>query len=164
MGVHTNYPYSEETLKAVKADLSKCRIPARFVQWDDWWMESKGDRLGITSWTPKKSVFPSCFTDWLDLPLSLCAPMYSSKNDWTDRYHFKNDLNGNPTAIPLDQAFYQDLFHNGTTIGMKMFEQDFLCSQGIGGTGLTNTDVDTGKLWMEDMDMHQRQEQHCSFA
>jgi hypothetical protein len=152
MGVHTNYSNSEEALKAVKSDLAKRRIPIRCMQWDDWWMESKGDRPGITSWTPKMSVFPSGFTDWLDMPLSLYAPMYSSENDWTDRYHFKKDPNGNPTAIPLDPAFYPDLFHNGTKIGMKMFEQDFLCSYGIGGTGLTNTDVDTGKLWMEHMD------------
>jgi len=47
-----------------------------------------------------------------------------------------------------------DLFKNGTTIGMKMFEQDFLCSLpwGIGGTSLTNQDVETGKNWFFYMD------------
>mmetsp|Transcript_435 Transcript_435/g.476 ORF Transcript_435/g.476 Transcript_435/m.476 type:complete len:801 (+) Transcript_435:113-2515(+) len=151
-GIHTNFSNPEAMLRGAKADFEKRDIPVRYFQWDDWWMESKGDHPGIMSWAPKPDVFPSGFTDWLGAPLVLYAPMYAADNDWTTHYHFKNDPDGKKSSIPLDPNFYRDLFQNGTRIGMKMFEQDFLCEQGYGGTGLTKTDVISGKLWMEQMD------------
>lgn len=46
-------------------------------------------------------------------------------------------------AIPLDPNFYTDMFKNGTKIGQRMFEQDFLCTYNTGtktsGSGYTST-------------------------
>lgn len=146
-----HYNNQEEALKGVKADLIQRQIPVRYFQWDDYWMESKNDIPGITSWTPLPEVFPSGFTDWLQMPLSLYAPMYYKENVWSHDYHWKIDDMKNESAIPLDPNFYKDLFANGTKIGMKMFEQDFLCSINT-DTALTNNDVDSGATWMQHMD------------
>lgn len=114
-------------------------------------MQSKGDVPGMTSWTPLPSVFPSGFTDWLGEPLSLYAPMYAKENVWAQDYTWKVDEIRGKSAIPLDPRFYKDLFANGTKIGMKMFEQDFLCTTNS-ETSLTNSDVHSGRRWAEQMD------------
>ncbi len=145
---HTNYSNAEEALVAVKYDLLRRNIPVRYFQWDDWWMESEGDRPGILSWIPKPEVFPSGFANWLNMSLSLYAPEYSARNRWTKMYDWKID---GETAIPLDDKFYKDLFLNGSKIGMKMFEQDFLCSINS-ETNLTSSDVTSGNAWMMGMD------------
>lgn len=146
-GAHVNYENMQDALLDVKRTMRIAKIPIRYIQWDDWWMESKGDHPGMLSWTPKPQVFPSGFTDWLKIPLALYAPEYSAENVWIHDYRWKT---AGKTSIPLDARFYRDLFQNGTDIGMKLFEQDFLCS--IGPTGLTNTDVDSGSNWLSWMD------------
>ncbi|CAB9513155.1 expressed unknown protein [Seminavis robusta] len=152
-GAHQpEYANMEEALLGVKNGFRQQGIPIRYIQWDDWWMESKGDLPGMLSWTPKKDVFPSGFTNWLDMPLSMYAPGYSGENIWIDQYKWKTVKTGHgDMSIPLDPKFYLDLFQNGTKIGMKLFEQDFLCSQGIGRTNLTRTDVDSGRMWLSQM-------------
>lgn len=159
---HPGFNDSEQALKAVKQDLNKREIPVRYFQWDDWWMESDGDTPGMTSWTPKQTVFPSGFTDWLGTPLSMYAPMYSARNVWINDYTWKHDVGtsavgGSPadspaSVIPLDPAFYLDLFRNGSKIGMKMFEQDFLCTTNS-ETSLTNNDITSGHAWMQGMNL-----------
>jgi len=148
---HTNFSTAEDALKAVKADLGRRDIPVRYFQWDDWWMESEGDQPGILSWQPNPQIFPSGFTDWLGEPLSMYAPMYSKDNVWNTSYTWKLDPAGGRSAIPLDPHFYHDLFTNGTKIGQKMFEQDFMCTYN-GDTGLTNSDVSSGMEWVANMD------------
>ena len=152
--VKPGFDNGEDALKAVKADLIKRNIPARYFQWDDWWMESQGDVPGMTSWTPQGDQFPSGFTNWLNETLSMYAPMYSAENVWNETYKWKVDPRGRPghqSSLPLDPQFYQDLFANGTSIGMKMFEQDFLCSTNT-ATLLTNSDLTSGDQWMANMD------------
>eukprot|EP00035_Acanthoeca_spectabilis_P036154 m.38040 g.38040 ORF g.38040 m.38040 type:complete len:863 (-) comp7769_c0_seq1:47-2635(-) len=146
----SGFSNAEAALKAVKTDLKQRNIPLRYFQWDDWWMESNGDVPGMTSWTPIPTKFPSGFTDWLGSPLSLYAPMYAANNDWVSAYEWKIDALHNRSAIPLDPKFYPDLFANGTKIGMKMFEQDFLCSTNT-GTSLTNSDLKSGQQWLDNM-------------
>lgn len=153
-GVHPDHANMEEALLAVKNGLIHDQgVPIRYIQWDDWWMESKGDIPGMLSWEPKPEVFPSGFSNWLDLPLAMYAPEYSGENVWMKDYHWKTaQIPRGSTAIPLDPDFYMDLFRNGTEIGMIMFEQDFLCSYGIGGSRLTSTDVNSGATWLKYMD------------
>jgi hypothetical protein len=151
-----NYDNMEEALVGIKEGMKEKRIPIRYIQWDDWWMEKIADIPGILSWTPKKDVFPSGFSDWLGMPLAMYAPEYASTNVWIEQYSWKIDPKRN-TSIPIDTKFYMDLFKNGTSIGMKMFEQDFLCSYGIGRTTLTNSDVMSGKAWLTFMDAAARE-------
>lgn len=179
-GKHDNYTNMQEALLAVKQSMNSSGIPIRYMQWDDWWMvclcllvvddacsipcprtlthyshtqQSKGDIPGMLSWTPKSDVFPSGFSDWLGMPLALYAPQYSGENVWNNEYVWKSvDTKRGRTSIPLDPNFYMHLFRNGTRIGMKFFEQDFLCEYGIGSTGLTSTDVYSGKEWFAFMD------------
>ncbi|KAL3916449.1 MAG: hypothetical protein SGILL_005174, partial [Bacillariaceae sp.] len=146
-----NYNNMEEALLGIKEGMKEKNIPIRYVQWDDWWMEKLGDIPGMLSWTPKKDVFPSGFSDWLEMPLAMYAPEYASTNVWIEQYSWKFDKKRN-TSIPIDPNFYMDLFKNGTAIGMKMFEQDFLCSGGIDRTTLTNSDVMSGKAWLTYID------------
>jgi len=158
-GVHPDQGNMEEALLVVKEGLIKDQdIPIRYMQWDDWWMESKGDIPGMLSWNPKSDVFPTGFSDWLGLPLSMYAPEYSGENIWINDYNWKTvHVPRGSTAIPLDPNFYRHLFANGTKIGMVMFEQDFLCSYGIGDSGLTSTDVMSGSTWLEQMDAAARE-------
>jgi hypothetical protein len=116
-------------------------------------MEKNNDFPGMISWNPKPDVFPSGFSDWLGIPLAMYAPAYFADNVWREDYSWKVDPIKN-TSIPTDPRFYMDLFNNGTSIGMRMFEQDFLCSLpwAIGSTSLTTQDVDTGRNWFSDMD------------
>ena len=144
----SKYSNMEETLLDVKQKLKERKVPIRYVQWDDWWMESRGDMPGMLSWQPKPDIFPSGFTNWLDMPLSMYAPGYAGENVWIDDYQWKiTNTSRGLTSIPTDVKFYHDLFRNGTKIGMKLFEQDFLCSYGIGGTDLTSTDIYSGSDW-----------------
>lgn len=54
-------------------------------------------------------------------------------------------------ALPADVRFYEDIFANGTRAGMKMFEQDFMCSINT-ATNLTRSDIYTGVKWFAAMD------------
>ena len=55
------------------------------MQFDDWWFpENGGDSGGLLSWQPPTSVFPDGL-DWLGMPLSLYAAMYSPNNTWASR-------------------------------------------------------------------------------
>ena len=202
---HPGFNNSEQALKAVKADFAAREIPVRYFQWDDWWMMSDGDTPGMTSWTPKPTVFPSGFADWLDVPISMVgrnplsnresarehrwgtptpsvfsrrgrllpsiyadarciaavtvsqyAPMYSANNVWINEFDWKVDdaaggVNSSRSAIPVDPAFYLNLFRNGSSkVNMKMFEQDFLCTMNT-ATSLTNSDITSGHAWMQGM-------------
>ena len=140
----------EDALKAVKKDFAQRAIPVRYFQWDDYWMQTDGDVPGMLSWETKPNVFPSGFTGWPNSSLSLYAPEYSSSNVWIDAYEWKVDHDFG-TAIPLETAFYDDLFRNGTGIGMRMFEQDFLCYLNT-DTTVTNSDVGSGNKWFAAMD------------
>ena len=61
-------------------------------------------------------------------------------------------------AIPITRSFYDAIFHNGTHLGgrgvskngMRMFEQDFLCSINQ-YTNLTRQDVFSGQTWFSAM-------------
>lgn len=68
----------------------------------------------------------------------------------SNRYKWRVDPVHSQSAIPLDPKFYLDLFKNGTKIGMKMFEQDFLCTMNE-VTGLTDMDLTSGSTWMAGM-------------
>ena len=97
------------------------------------------------------SVFPSGMTDWLHLPLSLYVDSYNANNVYikAGQYRWHTDAKGH--AIPLDVEFFRDIFTNGTRAGMKMFEQDFLCSYNT-GSNLTKQDVSSGMIWFDAMD------------
>jgi hypothetical protein len=149
------FPNYQEALLAVKADAEARRIPFRYSQWDDWWAYQHGGDFGndggVTDWWPMPQVFPSGMTDWLGLPLSLYSSSYSGDNIYneTARYNWKVDAQKH--ALPVSRDFYDDIFANGTAAGMRMFEQDFLCSIN-GQTELTNQDVVTGQAWFDGMD------------
>jgi len=103
-----------------------------------------GNDGGVTNWWPKPSVFPSGLTDWLGLPLSLYSSSYSGDNIYLGQYDWKVDSLKH--ALPVDRRFYDDIFRNASfgkprddprRTGIRMFEQDFLCSIN-GKTQLTN--------------------------
>ena len=52
--------------------------------------------------------------------------MYSAHNSYLQDYHWVTDDTGR--ALPVDVEFYRAMFTNGTKAGMRMFEQDFLCT------------------------------------
>ena len=131
---------------------------------DDWWAFQHGGDFGndggVTNWYPKPSVFPSGLSDWLGLPLSLYSSSYSGDNIYVNvsKYNFKVDQQKH--ALPVSRAFYDDIFANASfglgpaeasRHGIRMFEQDFLCSINQ-QTELTNQDVHTGQAWFEAMD------------
>ena len=114
-----------------------------------------GNDGGVTNWWPKPSVFPSGLTDWLGLPLSLYSSSYSGDNIYLGEYDWKVDSLKH--ALPVDRRFYDDIFRNASfgkprddprRTGIRMFEQDFLCSIN-GHTQLTNQDVVTGQRWFQ---------------
>ena len=88
---HPGFNNSEQALKAVKADFAAREIPVRYFQWDDWWMMSDGDTPGMTSWTPKPTVFPSGFADWLDVPISMVG-----RNPLSNRKSARENTGGAP--------------------------------------------------------------------
>jgi hypothetical protein len=89
-------------------------------------------------------------TDWLGLPLSLYSSSYSGDNVYLKRGEFRWKVDLQQHAIPTDRSFYDAIFANGSKVGMKMFEQDFLCSIN-GVTNLTRQDVESGMLWLNGM-------------
>ena len=148
------WPTPEDALKAVKKDTDARGIPVRYAQWDDWWYSQKGgDVGGLLEWQPRKAIFPSGLTDWLaPWKTSLYVAMYSPGNIYAKPpYSYKWKVDDTHHALPMDQAFYDDLFANGSKADMVMFEQDFLCTHNV-GTHLTNRDVTTGDTWFRNMD------------
>eukprot|EP01051_Picozoa_sp_SAG22_P000329 SAG22_NODE_7_length_40155_cov_25.241356_42_plen_204_part_00 len=103
-------------------------------------------------------VFPDGMTDWLGVPLSLYSSSYSGDNVYINRSQFEWKVDGQKHAIPTTRAFYDAIFRNGTHLGgstvskngMRMFEQDFLCSINQ-DTNLTRQDVATGQAWFDAM-------------
>eukprot|EP01060_Flectonema_neradi_P036837 TRINITY_DN721_c0_g1_i13.p1 TRINITY_DN721_c0_g1~~TRINITY_DN721_c0_g1_i13.p1 ORF type:complete len:780 (+),score=134.53 TRINITY_DN721_c0_g1_i13:115-2454(+) len=141
----------EEALLAVKSEANKSDIPLQYFQWDDWWFyQYKGDGGGLIEWKPYPNIFPSGMTKWLGYPLSLYMATYNQHNVYVDDYKFVFDNTTNH-SLPIDKNFYLDLFKNGTAIGMKMFEQDLLSVVNT-RTLLTNSDTDTGDMWLDAMD------------
>eukprot|EP01060_Flectonema_neradi_P036842 TRINITY_DN721_c0_g1_i5.p1 TRINITY_DN721_c0_g1~~TRINITY_DN721_c0_g1_i5.p1 ORF type:complete len:770 (+),score=161.41 TRINITY_DN721_c0_g1_i5:67-2310(+) len=147
---HPNFSNAEDALLAVKADAKNRSIPIQYFQWDDWWYyQYEGDTGGLMEWQPYPNVFPSGMTKWLDMPLSLYVAEYNRYNIYVNDYKFAFDDKTNH-SLPVDKQFYLDMFKNGTDIGMKMFEQDFL--SGINEyTSLTNNDTHTGDDWLNAM-------------
>lgn len=127
----------------------------RYVQWDDWqWTNPETgknmDIPGIVDFPPNKQAVPDGLTDWLGMPTSLYAPMWSANNSYRDQYRWIADTDVGTdagAAIPVDIDFYRDVFKNGSHAQMKMFEQDFLCYYGW-LTNLTNSDVSAGMEWL----------------
>ena len=139
---HSSY---QGALLAVKADADARQVPFRYSQWDDWWAQQRGDfggdegplhlapapGGGLLFWQPRAgdpagSVFPDGgLTDWLGLPLALYAPAYSAESAQymnVSRYGWLVDP-ATGHALPTKQAFYEELFANGTRAGMVTFEQ-----------------------------------------
>ena len=137
-------------------DILSSRIyTCRYVQWDDWqWTNPETgknmDVPGIVDFPPNKQAVPDGLTDWLGMPTSLYAPMWSANNSYRDQYRWIADTDVGTdagAAIPVDIDFYRDVFKNGSHAQMKMFEQDFLCYYGW-LTNLTNSDVSAGMEWL----------------
>ena len=140
---------AEDALLAVKADAINRGIPIHYFQWDDWWYSQyMGDSGGLVEWQPEPQIFPSGMTDWLGMPLSLYMAEYSKFNIYVNDYKFYFDNTNH--SLPIDKNFYIDLFRNGTKIGMKMFEQDFLSAVNQ-YTNLTSNDTHTADDWLNAM-------------
>ena len=149
----------EEALKAMKAEWTRLGIPFRYAQWDDWqWTDpTTGHNLdipGIVDFPPDKRAVPDGLTNWLGVPSSLYAPMWSANNSYIDQYRWIVDETVGAdagAAIPVDPQFYRDVFKNGSHADIRMFEQDFLCYYDW-NTNLTNSDVASGMAWLKALD------------
>ena len=154
---HNPSPYGnyQDALLAVKSDAEATGIPFRYSQWDDWWLYQKGgdfgmDGQGVTYWWPKPSVFPAGLSGWLGWPTSLYSSSYSAENVYRKAGKYSWKVDETLHALPVDRAFYRDIFANASAAGIKMFEQDFFCSIHY-RTNLTNRDVATGQAWVDAM-------------
>ncbi|KAJ9465532.1 hypothetical protein DIPPA_59665 [Diplonema papillatum] len=141
---------SEEALRAVKRTAEARGIPLQYFQWDDWWYYQASDWSGMQIWQPRPEVFPSGMTNWLEEPLSLYMDAYNSDNIYINNSRYKWAKDGTNHSVPITRVFYDDLFRNGTQIGMKMFEQDWL-SWHSEVSGLMTSDVSTGDAWLNAM-------------
>ena len=145
----------EDALLAVRDDAKRQAIPLRYFQWDDW------ASLNPTAWPPR--AFPDGATHWLGndpFALNASAPFalalyngeWSSENGSVSRatgraYAFRcaAGFEGELSAgcIATDSSFFIDVFANGTTAGMSMFEQDYICST----TAATSRALGVGRAW-----------------
>eukprot|EP00659_Diplonema_papillatum_P008447 gene8447-13022_t len=152
---HTGFGNPEEALLAVKKSANASGIPLHYFQWDDWWFyQSNGpegaDWGGMLIWQPKPELFPSGMTDWLGSPLSLYVDAYSPQNIYINDSRYKWAIDDTNHSVPVTRAFFDDMFRNGTQIGMKMFEQDFL-SYHQSHSHLLINDTTTGDSWLDSM-------------
>jgi hypothetical protein len=140
----------QAALLAVQARARTLNVPLRYFQWDDWWMYQKDDLPGMVYWWPTPESIPAGMTDWLGAPTSLYNPGYSAQNVYLLAGKYKWVTAGD-LALPVDPAFYADIFKNASGARMAQFEQDFLCSYSW-ETDLTVRDVTTGAAWLRAMD------------
>eukprot|EP01064_Diplonema_japonicum_P023541 TRINITY_DN33977_c0_g1_i1.p1 TRINITY_DN33977_c0_g1~~TRINITY_DN33977_c0_g1_i1.p1 ORF type:complete len:756 (+),score=94.55 TRINITY_DN33977_c0_g1_i1:52-2319(+) len=146
-GTHEGYQNMEDAILGVKSVAKANNIPIQYFQWDDWWFwQGGGDTGGMIQWEPKPEVFPSGFTNWTGTPLSLYVDEYNVNTIYRHAPYNYSFLVSATNSLPVDKQFYDDLFANGTKIGMKMFEQDFLSS--ILLTDLITSNVEDGEAWL----------------
>lgn len=70
------------------------------------------DIPGIVDFPPDKRAIPDGLTNWLELPSSLYAPMWSANNSYRDQYRWVVDETVGTdagAAIPVDPQFYRDV-------------------------------------------------------
>ena len=136
---------NEDALLAVKAVATREGIPLRYFQWDDW---------APLDWNWPPEAFQDGASHWLGhdphnptepMPLSLYHGLYSGSGRVPSLQKYKWSPDG---AVPLDRGFFDGIFRNGSKAGMKMFEQDYICSS----MATTSTDLGMGRAWFEALD------------
>ncbi len=145
----------EDVILALKDEWRKHELPFRYVQWDDWQWEHQDIPGPTPNWLPNKTSLPSGMTDWLQMPVSLYNPMYSSQTSYIQNSELGEwvvDYNSSKggSALPLSPMYYRAAFRNGSRAQMKMFEQDFLCTY-LWETSLLTSNISIGMEWLKAM-------------
>ncbi|KAK6165978.1 hypothetical protein SNE40_022777 [Patella caerulea] len=147
----------EQTIYDIQSYAMKTNIPYRYVQYDDWWYirTSGAAGTGTISWTPRPGVFPSGRrkiyenTQW---PVVAHNMYWSNLTTYAKQnggmYNFILDSHGH--ALPFEERFWNDLFKDGKTWGLMVYEQDFL-NTNFDSINATVSDVVSGKTWLMEM-------------
>ena len=133
------------TLLHAKQIFDEKGIPFRYFQLDSWWYPKvpkkswtrppkkwfaplvKGlAKGGADKWEPIPEHFPeglSMFRRKLGLPLAAHARWFAPETGYRPEYKFEiNDFG----AHPLEQRFWEDLMANAKSMGIEMYEQDWI--------------------------------------
>jgi len=106
-------------------------IPFRSWNFDSWWYP-KCPNDAVLSWTAMDEIFPNGMDSVYQetsLPVIAHNRYWCNETVYSDRnggkYNFLiDDTSG--TAVPQDDHFFEDLFKNSSTWGLRVYLQDWL--------------------------------------
>ena len=146
-----NKTYSE-TLTDINA-----QKPAAFRSWnfDSWWYERCPNK-GVKSWTALEEVFPDgmeIIYQETSLPVIAHNRWWCNETDYAKRsggkYEFIFD-DSHGAAVPIETKFWEDLFHNSTKWGLRVYLQDWLDAE-TNYIEAFNTDLRLERQWLLQM-------------
>ncbi|KAL0489137.1 hypothetical protein AKO1_013847, partial [Acrasis kona] len=139
----------EETITKLKQNHAENGLPYRNYQFDSWWYY-QGHKNAVKLWEPRKDIFPSGMykmSEITDSPLILHNRWWSIDNEYQKKYKFAVEKD---MALPLEQAFWDDLMSRSRLWGVNIYEQDWLITQ-TKGMKVTQDNVHVASNWLTQM-------------
>lgn len=136
------------TLLAVKDSFHQMGIPLGYMQLDDWWYPKgpydtwTAQRKGIYTYNADPTLFPNglqAFQQQLGLPLVTHAKYIDASSPYHSQYTMSNNVSTDPKYWNMVASYLQ----NG---GAITYEQDWLCTQALPATNLTDPPAFLGNM------------------
>ena len=148
----TNY---ETTILDVKAYADEVGLPYRHWLADSYWY-FKGDKNGVKNWTAMPELFPrglEYVTNATGWEIVGHNRYWSDNTDYATQnggeYEFAIDATSQ-YAVPLTQAFWDDLMESSKKWGLSVYEQDWLDSE-YDNVGVLHTNATLARTWLMQM-------------
>ncbi len=149
-----------DTLLAVKDYADREGIPYGYFQIDSWWYpKAKTNNLlsmatgGAIVWEPMKELFPQGLDDFqqeLGLPLIAHNRWYDRSSPYCDRYECVYGKGIKSAALPIEDAFWNEIMDNAVSYGVEVYEQDWLVSQ-LYSIPWLRSGIDNAEKWFDAM-------------
>lgn len=146
----------QDTILAVKKYADSENIPYKYILLDSYWYY-RGVNNGVKDWVPQTELFPNGFawlynqTNWFVQAHNRywsIDNVYAMQNG--GKYNFIADTFGRG-MIPNDPQFWDDLFADSASWGLKVYEQDWLNQQIYDFAEALMTDPLLAPTWLEQM-------------
>ncbi|XP_071115649.1 uncharacterized protein [Haliotis cracherodii] len=143
----------QDTVLDLQTYMGQIGVPARYIQFDEWWYYWDNDH-GVVTWSAQPKVFPNGM-QWLynktGYPVVAHSMYWSSNTTYATanggKYEFLID---GPKSLPLEERFWTDLLAESRKWGLFVYEQDYLGTEFQQIKKLL-TDIDLGSQWLTQM-------------
>jgi len=145
----------EATIIDIQADAEHRGLPYKYVLLDSWWYYQGENGGGVVTWDARPDIFPDGLlglqskTHW---PHQLHNKYWDAETTYAKQNggRFQFICDGDTICLPVEQAFWNELFANKSKSGMFMYEQDWQWIQ-FNRTKELHEDPTLGHTWMMQM-------------